>query len=159
MDPAGGGKSGQACVYPVALELLVSSQQSSVRAPAVVLCLVTGSRAVVIQVLLVNLNPCCQRKQTSRCRRGRIAGLPWNPAACQPLLHSKTFGLLERLGSQSFSPYRGVLGHLSSPQLPTESCSYLLQLLRSARLAAARVVLVSLRWWDPSCSVKAPVLL
>ena len=148
MDPAGGGKSGQACVHPVALELLVSFQQFNVRAPAVVLCLVTSSKAVLVQVLLVNLNPCCQRKRTGRCH---IAGLPWNPAACQPLLHSRTSGLLERLGSQSFSLCRGVLGHLSSPQLPTESCRYLLQLLRSAELVAARVVIVSLRWWDSSC--------
>lgn len=42
MDPASGYKSGQAHVRPVALELLWSSQQSSVRAPPVVLCLVTA---------------------------------------------------------------------------------------------------------------------
>lgn len=143
VDPAGGGKSGQAPAHPVALELLIRFQQLHVRAPAVVLCLATSSKAVLVQVLLVNLNPCCQRKQTSRCCRGHIVGLPWNPAACQPPLHSKTFGLAERLCSQSFSLHRGVLGHLSSPQLPIESCRYLLWLWRSARLAAARVVIVS----------------
>lgn len=110
-------------VPPVALELLASFQQFNVRPPAMVLCLVTNSNAVLVQGLLVNLNPCCQKKQASRCHRGHLASLPWNAAACQPLLHSKTFGLSERLGSQSFSLYRGVLEHLSSPQLPTESCS------------------------------------
>lgn len=39
-------------------------------------CLATSRKAVLVQVLRVNLNPCCQRKQTSRCCRGHIAGLP-----------------------------------------------------------------------------------
>jgi len=89
VDHAGDGKSSQARVHPVALELLVSFQQFNVRAPAVGLCLVTGSKASLVQVLPVNLNPCCQRKQTSKCCRDRVAGLPWNLAACQPPLHSK----------------------------------------------------------------------
>lgn len=134
------GISGQALVQPMALELLVPSKQFNVRAPAVVLCVVTGSKAVLIQALLVNLTPCCQRKQTSRCCGGHIAGLPWNPAACQSPLHSKTIG--ETWFTVVFSLHRCF----RTPFFPTEGCQYLLQLQRLAVLVAARVVIVSLRW-------------
>lgn len=154
MDRAAGGVSGQAHVHPVALQLLVSFQQFSIRALTVVLGLMTCSKAVLVQVLLFNLNPSYQREKTSRGHRGHIAGLPWNSAACQFLLHSKSFGLSERLDSQSFSLHRGFLGYLPSPQVPTESYRYLLQLLRSATLAAGRAVIVSLKWWDSSCRLQ-----
>lgn len=114
----------------------------------------TCSKAVLVQVLLFNQNPSYQREKTSRGHRGHIAGLPWNPAACQSLLHSKSFGLSERLDSQSFSLHRGFLGYLPSPRVPTESYRYLLQLLRSAILAAGRAVIVSLKWWDSSCRLQ-----
>lgn len=137
------GISGQALVQPMALELLVPSKQFNVRAPAVVLCLVTGSKAVLIQVLLVNLTR-CQRKQISRCCGGHIAGLPWNPAACQSPLHSKT------IGETWFTVVFSLQRCFRILFFPTEGCWYLLQLLRLAVLVAARVVIVSLRWWDSS---------
>lgn len=116
-----GGESGQVHVHPVSLKLLVSFQQFSIRALAVVLGLMSCSKAVLVQVLLFNLIFSCQREKTSRCHRGHIVGLLWNPAACQSLLHSKTFALSERLGSQSFSLHTGILGHLLSPLIPKES--------------------------------------
>lgn len=107
-------------MHSVALELLVSLQLSF-RALAMVLGLMTCTKTVLIQVLLFNLNPSYQREKTSRCHRSHIAGLPWNPTACQSLLHRKIFGLAERLGPQSFSVHRGILGRLLSPQIPREN--------------------------------------
>lgn len=56
-------------------ELLVSFQQFIIRPLAVVLGLMTCIKTVLVQVLLFNLNPSCQREKTSRCHRGHIAGL------------------------------------------------------------------------------------
>lgn len=121
MDHAAVGESGPAHVYPVALELLVSFQQFTIRALAVVLGLMTCSKAVLVQVLLFNLNPSCQREITSRSTEATLLGYPGIPAACQSLLRSKTFELSERLGSPSFSLHRDVLGYLLSPQVSKES--------------------------------------